>query len=210
MSERLQVYLDTLLHTEDETLDALEKEARKAGLPIIRRDTQYFLRWLLAERRPERILEIGTAVGYSALFMARCLPKAHIDTIENYLPRIIEAKLNFVSYDKNGQISLLEGDAAEILPTLKTGYNFIFMDAAKGQYLHFFPEVCRLLDAGGCLVTDNVLREGDILESKFMIERRNRTIHKRMRAFLKELTSNGGFVTDILPIGDGIAVSVKT
>ena len=209
MDERLNTYLDTLLYSADPVLLTLEKEALLDDIPIIRRDMQYFLRWILAEHQPELILEIGTAVGFSALFMARC-SDAWIDTIENYAPRIAQAKENFEKYDPAGRITLYEGDAEEVLPTLSQKYDFVFMDAAKGQYPFFFKEAKRLLKKGGVLLSDNVLREGDILESRFIIERRNRTIHKRMRAFLKELTSNSDFVTDILPIGDGVAVSVKT
>ncbi len=206
--ERLGVYMDTLLGSRDEGLLALEKEARAGNIPIIRRDTQYFLRWLLAQCAPKRILEIGTAVGFSAILMAR-YSNARIDTIENYAPRITEARANFAKHDEGGQINLLEGDAAEILPTLGGGYDLVFMDAAKGQYSAFWPEVRRLLLPGGVLVCDNVLREGDILESRFVIERRNRTIHKRMRGFLREVASEEGFVTDILPVGDGLCVAVK-
>ncbi len=208
MEQRLGVYLDTLLGIGDDELLSLEREALADGIPIIRRDTQYFLRWLLAERKPERILEIGTAVGFSALFMARH-SGARIDTIENYAPRIAAAKTNFAEYDRQGQITLFEGDAAELLLDFHEGYDLIFMDAAKGQYPMFWQEAKRLLLPGGVLVCDNVLREGDILESRFVIERRNRTIHKRMREFLREVTSAEDFVTDILPVGDGICVAVK-
>ena len=207
-NERLLVYLDTLLFETNEDLLALEEAALSDHIPIIRRDMQYFLRWLLAGHKPRRILEIGTAVGFSALFMA-AHSDALIDTIEVYEPRIACAKNNFYKYDKEKRITLYEGDAAVILPELVPGYDLVFMDAAKGQYPAFYGQAKRLLFEGGVLVVDNVLREGDILESRFMIERRNRTIHKRMRAFLKELTADEDFTADILPIGDGVAVAVK-
>ena len=106
-------------------------------------------------------------------------------------------------------ITLLEGDAAEVLKTLKEPYDFIFMDAAKGQYIHFLPEILRLLAEDGVLVSDNVLQDGDIIESRFAVTRRNRTIHKRMRDYLYELTHHENLVTSVLPIGDGITVSTR-
>jgi predicted O-methyltransferase YrrM len=132
-----------------------------------------------------------------------------IVTIENYEKRIPIAKENFIRADKAEQITLLEGDAAEILPTLSEPFDLIFMDAAKGQYIHFMPEVLRLLKSGGVLVSDNVLQDGDILESHYVVERRQRTIHKRMREYLYELTHNEALVTAILPVGDGITVSTR-
>jgi predicted O-methyltransferase YrrM len=132
-----------------------------------------------------------------------------IVTIENYEKRIPIAKENFIRADKADQITLLEGDAAEILPTLEESFDLIFMDAAKGQYIHFMPQVLRLLNSGGVLVSDNVLQDGDILESHYVVERRQRTIHKRMREYLYELTHNEELVTAILPVGDGITVSTR-
>ena len=106
-------------------------------------------------------------------------------------------------------IELLEGDAAQVLKTLTEPYDFIFMDAAKGQYIHFLKDVMRLLEPGGVLVSDNVLQEGDIIESRFAVTRRNRTIHKRMRDYLYELTHMEELTTSVLPVGDGVTVSVR-
>ena len=130
-----------------------------------------------------------------------------ITTIENYEKRIPIAKENFIRAGKEKQITLLEGDAAQILPTLTETYDFIFMDAAKGQYIHFMPDILRLLGSEGTLVSDNVLQDGDIIESRFAVTRRNRTIHKRMREYLYELTHDERLVTAVLPIGDGVTVS---
>ena len=130
-----------------------------------------------------------------------------ITTIENYEKRIPIAKENFIRAGKEKQITLLEGDAAQILPTLTESYDFIFMDAAKGQYIHFMPDILRLLGSEGTLVSDNVLQDGDIIESRFAVTRRNRTIHKRMREYLYELTHDERLVTAVLPIGDGVTVS---
>lgn len=169
---------------------------------------QQFLKLLLAMKCPMRILEVGTAVGFSSILMAEYDPvPCEITTIENYEKRIPIAKENFIRAGKEKQITLLEGDAAQILPTLTETYDFIFMDAAKGQYIHFMPDILRLLGSEGTLVSDNVLQDGDIIESRFAVTRRNRTIHKRMREYLYELTHDEHLVTAVLPIGDGVTVS---
>ena len=164
----------------------------------------------LAMKKPARILEVGTAVGFSAILMAEYDPvPCQITTIENYEKRIPIARENFKRAGKEAQIALLEGDAAEVLKTLEDPYDFIFMDAAKGQYIHYLPEVMRLLGTDGVLVSDNVLQEGDIIESRFAVERRNRTIHSRMREYLYELKHHDQLQTSIIPLGDGVALSVK-
>ena len=132
-----------------------------------------------------------------------------ITTIENYEKRIPIARENFKRAGKEKQITLLEGDATEVLKTLEEPYDFIFMDAAKGQYIHFLPDIIRLLGEQGVLVSDNVLQDGTIIESRFVVTRRNRTIHKRMRDYLYELTHRDDLVTAVLPIGDGITVSSR-
>lgn len=191
-------------------LDQLEQEALRDKVPIIRSSTQDLLKLLLAVKRPKRILEVGCAVGFSALLMSEYAPKdCHITTIEKYEKRIPVARENFKRAGKEDAVTLLCGDAAEILKDLTESYDFIFMDAAKAQYIHFFPEVFRLLKKDGILVSDNVLQDGEILESRFAVTRRNRTIHSRMREYLYELKHHKGLVTSILPVGDGVTVSVK-
>ena len=171
---------------------------------------QSFLKLLLAMQRPARILEVGAAIGFSSILMAEYAPEGcEITTIENYDKRIPIARENIRRAGKEQQITLLEGDAADILPTLQEPFDLIFMDAAKGQYIHFMPEVLRLLAPNGVLVSDNVLQDGDIIESHYIVERRNRTIYKRMRDYLYELTHNDALVTAILPVGDGITVSTR-
>ena len=135
--------------------------------------------------------------------------QSRITTIENYEKRIPIARENFRRAGKESQITLIEGDAAEVLGTLEGSFDFIFMDAAKGQYINYLPEVFRLLEEGGCLVSDNVMQDGEVIESRFAVERRNRTIHARMREYLYELKHNEQLVTSIIPLGDGVAVSVK-
>ena len=208
VDERLVTYINSLDTGNTEILDQIEKEAIAAYVPIIRKEMQSFLKLLLAMQKPMRILEVGTAVGFSAILMAQYAPAdCKIVTIENYEKRIPVAKENFKRAGKDEQITLLEGDAMQILPTLSGEFDMIFMDAAKGQYINFMPDILRLLKSGGVLVSDNVLQDGDIIESRFAVTRRNRTIHKRMREYLYELTHDERLVTAVLPIGDGVTVS---
>lgn len=191
-------------------LDELEKYSKENNVPVIRKEMQGLLKFLLAMKRPVSILEVGTAVGFSALLMAEYAPEdCHITTIEKYEKRIPLAKENFEKAGKEDKITLLEGDAMQILKELEGSYDFIFMDAAKGQYIHFLPDILRLMPEGGLLVSDNVLQEGDIIESRYAVTRRNRTIHARMREYLYELKHNDALETAILPVGDGVTVSVK-
>lgn len=210
VDERLVTYINSLDRGNTPVLDEIEKEALSDFVPIIRKEMQSFLKLLLAMQKPMRILEVGTAVGFSAVLMAEYAPKGcQIVTIENYEKRIPIAKANFERAGKQEQITLLEGDATEILPQLEGQFDMIFMDAAKGQYINFMPQVLRLLKTGGVLVSDNVLQDGDIIESHYIVERRNRTIYKRMREYLYELTHSDELVTAVMPIGDGITVSTK-
>ena len=210
VDERLVTYINSLDAGNTAMLDQIEREATADYVPIIRKEMQSFLKFLLAMKKPARILEVGTAVGFSAILMAEYDPvPCQITTIENYEKRIPIARENFKRAGKEAQIALLEGDAAEGLKTLEGPYDFIFMDAAKGQYIHYLPEVMRLLGTDGVLVSDNVLQEGDIIESRFAVERRNRTIHSRMREYLYELKHHDQLQTSIIPLGDGVALSVK-
>ena len=205
--ERLETFLNSMDPELPGELFSLEQRALADHVPIIRRGTRSFLRWILAERRPGRILEIGTAVGFSALFMAWYAPEpVRIVTVEQDARRIAEARKNFAAAGRQGQITLLEGDAAEILPELTGPFDMVFMDAAKGQYPSLLPQARRLRADGGILVTDNVLQEGDILESRFAVRRRDRTIHKRMREYLYTLAHDEDLVCTVLPVGDGLAV----
>ena len=210
MEERLRAYINSLDSGTPEFLAKLEEEAQNSYVPVIRTQTQNLLKLLLTMNRPGRILEVGTAVGFSALWMEYFNPAdCKITTIENYAKRIPVARENFMRAGKQNVIELLEGEASQILKILQEPYDFIFMDAAKGQYIHFLPEVLRLLRPGGVLVSDNVLQDGDIIESRFAVTRRNRTIHKRMREYLYQLTHTEELVTSVLPIGDGVTVSVR-
>jgi predicted O-methyltransferase YrrM len=207
---RITEYIRSLDRGHGELLDRIGREARADYVPIIRPETAVFLETLIAALKPLRILEVGTAVGYSALLMAGSMPKeAHITTIEKYEPRIPLARANFKEAGEEERITLLEGDAEEILKTLEGTYDFIFMDAAKGQYIHWLPMIESLMHEGSVLVSDNILQDGDVVESRFAVTRRNRTIHGRMREYLYTLTHSDTLKTSIVPIGDGVTVSVK-
>ncbi|HIX71659.1 MAG: O-methyltransferase [Clostridiales bacterium] len=193
-----------------DSLKAIEAEAVRDRVPVIRRETRELLRILLEMKKPEKILEVGAAIGFSSVFMGEnTSPETKIVTIENYPPRIERAKANIVMAGMEERITLLEGDAADWLKKLEGSYDFIFMDAAKGQYIHFLPDVLRLLPAGGVLVSDNVLQDGDIFESRYGIRRRNHTIHSRMREYLYALTHMDTLDTVILETGDGMTISIK-
>ena len=208
--ERISTFIHSLDTGNTPFLDELEQYAVRENVPIIRPQVQSLLRLLLAVRKPVNILEVGTAIGFSALLMSEYGPEeCRITTIEKYEKRIPLAKENFRRAGKRDQITLLEGDALELLKELTEPYDFIFMDAAKGQYIYFLSDILRLLAPGGLLVSDNVLQDGDILESRYAVTRRNRTIHSRMREYLYELKHNDLLQTDILPVGDGVTVSVR-
>lgn len=210
VDERTVTFINSMELPEDPLLEEIEKEALESFVPIIRTETKSLLKVLLTLAKPARILEVGTAVGYSALIMAAYAPEGcRITTIENYKKRIPIARANFARAGKESGITLIEGDALEVMKGLAGPYDFIFMDAAKGQYVHYLPETMRLLSSGGLLVSDNVLQDGDVINSRFAVERRNRTIHSRMREYLFELKRREDLQTTILPVGDGVAVSVK-
>lgn len=210
VEERMRTFINSLDAGNAEWLNEIERQARADGVPIVRTETGSLLRFLLTVKKPSSILEVGTAVGFSALLMSEYAPAdCHITTIEKYEKRIPAAKENFRKAGREERITLLEGDAAEILAGLEGPYDFIFMDAAKGQYPHFLPDALRLLSEGGLLVSDNVLQEGDVIESRYALPRRDRTIHTRMRDYLYELKHNPVLETVILPVGDGVTISYK-
>lgn len=210
VDERMVSFINSFDRGNTPFLDELERYAKETNVPIIRKEMQSFLKLLLAMNKPVNILEVGTAIGFSTLLMKEYGPEnCHITTIEKYEKRIPLAKENFKKAGREQDITLLEGDATEILKELTGTYDFIFMDAAKGQYINFLPDILRLMPAGGLLVSDNVLQDGDIIESRYAVTRRNRTIHARMRDYLYELKHHEQLETAILPVGDGVTVSVK-
>ena len=264
---RMDVFVEAMTPPGPAHLRSLEKQALDEGVPVIRPQTQNLIRFFLTLNRPGRILEIGTGVGFSALFMQYYAPlDCRITTIEIDPVRAEKARNNFArdnfargngtrdnctrdNYARDafnstsgiiqekrrplghslaesfmdtagphpgahggaGTIELLEGDAADILPRIHedASFDLIFMDAAKGQYIRLLPEVLRLLAEGGLLITDNILQEGDVLSSRFAVTRRNRTIHHRMRAYIRALMEAPELETLLVPSGDGAAVCVK-
>ncbi len=203
-------FINSYAAPNSEGLNELEQFSIETNVPIIRKEMQTLIKFLLDLTHPSNVLEVGTAIGFSSILMAENLPpESHITTIEKYEKRIPQARENFKKFGVEDRITFLAGDAADILKTLEGPFDFIFMDAAKGQYINFMPDILRLLSKGGVLLSDNVMQDGDILESKFAVERRNRTIYKRMRDYLYELTHNDELTTVILPVGDGVTVSTR-
>ena len=198
VEQRIRDYLHSLEPDQGDLLEEISRKAIRDEVPIIKKETGALLKTMVATKRPRAILEVGTAVGYSALLMAGVMPaECTITTIEKYEPRIPVAKANFKRAGEEARITLLEGD------------DFIFMDAAKGQYIHWLPMILRLLSDGGILFSDNVLQDGDVVQSRYAVERRDRTIHARMREYLYTLKHMEELETSIIPIGDGAAISVK-
>ena len=211
VDERIVTYMHSLEKPNNNVLEEIEQQAHIDGVPIIRKEMESFLRVMLTITKPKRILELGTAVGYSAILMSEAIEKdASIITIENYEKRIVQARDNFKKADKEDVITMLEGDAMEIMPGLEgDSFDFVFMDAAKAQYIQFLPELLRLMPIGGILVADDVLQGGNIAKSRFSLPRRQRTIHKRMRNFLWDISHLDCLESSIIPIGDGIVMCTK-
>lgn len=210
VNERIRSYIHSLESNNSPILEEMAEYAGKMDVPIIRKEVESFIRVLLGMKKPKRILELGTAIGYSAILMSECIEQdGTIVTIENYDKRIPVARENIKKAEKENVITLIEGDALEILPRLNDTFDFVFMDAAKAQYINFLPQVMRLLNDEGILLADNVLQEGDIIESRYAVTRRDRTIHSRMREFLYQIKHTESLTTTIIPIGDGMSLSIK-
>lgn len=211
VNDRIVSYIHSLESSNSEILQKIEQCAIEENVPIIRKEMESFLRVMLTIKQPLNVLELGCAIGYSAILMSEYLPEGgHITTIENYDKRIVQAKENIKMANAEDKITLLEGDAMERMAELTSeSYDFVFMDAAKAQYINFLPEVLRLMKPGAILIADNVLQDGDIIESRYGIVRRNRTIHSRMREYMYEVKHMEGLETTIVPIGDGITMSIK-
>jgi len=200
-------FIDRFYSLHDGELGQLEQIARQEGLPVAKKDTIALLEILCMLKKPQRILEVGTCVGYSALVMRNICPSVHIDTIDRYKYMIDRAKENFAKFNADN-ISLLEGQAADILPTLKEKYDFVYLDAAKGQYPNFLPTLIDLLEDGGLFIADNILC-GGIVAGAPLDSRRDKTIVNRMNTFIEMIKKDGRLQKALLPCGDGIMLFIK-
>jgi len=206
-----QEYLDSLIPKRSEFLENLRYKSslEESYAPIVQKSTEQLIVTLLKMIKPKRVLEIGTAVGYSAILMADNLPHdSSIITIERYKKHADIAVDNVFSSGYEKKIKVIEGEAAEVLHWLDGGFDFIFLDAAKGQYIEFLPDILRLLNSGGVLLSDNILYHG-MIEDEEKVERRKITIVKRLHMYLEEIMRSPLLTTSIIPIGDGVALSVK-
>lgn len=213
-SERISDFIKHYTSVTDDFLAELRKDAEEDGVPIIRAETESFLRSIILLIKPRRILELGTATGYSAIFMERTAEGQEpgielIDTIEDWEPRAAEASRNIAKTDHPEKIHLIKGDAAKIMKSLVGPYDLIFIDAAKGQYPDYLTEAMRLTKKGSVILADNIFQGGEILESKYIVERRDRTIHKRLREYLDRIFADERLATSIVPVGDGMAFSIR-
>ena len=206
--ERIRSLIMSYGKDEPGDLGEIYRDAVAREIPVIRPDMKELLRLLLLMKKPKRILEIGTAVGFSALFMASCLPEARITTLELDEARADEAEENIRRLGAENRVQVLRGDAAKLLTELQGLYDFVLIDAAKAQYGEYFSLALPLVSEEALIVSDNVLQDGSILESHFLVEKRDRTIHDRMREYLERLTNTPSLMTDILPVGDGVAVTI--
>ena len=211
VNERIVSYIHSLEKSNGPLLDEMEAYAKENRVPIIRKEVESFLRVLLEMQHPTHILELGTAIGYSAILMGGCIDEnSRITTIENYEKRIPIARENIKNAGMEDKITVVQGDALEEMKKMPAArVDFIFMDSPKAQYVHYLKEAVRLMKKGAVLVADNVFQEGDLIESRYIVTRRDRTIHSRMREYLKMIKEEEQLVTTIVPMGDGLTVSVK-
>lgn len=206
----LAEYINNIQTNCDGDLGELQKWAYEQGLPIIPKDVVKLLGFVLGLKKPKAILEIGMAVGFSASYMSQYLSEdGYIKTIDRYPLMIERARANFKKFGLEDKITILEGNANDILPTMDEKFDFVFMDAAKGQYITILPEVLRLTKVGGIIMADDILQEGRVAQDYFEIPKRQRTIHKRLNEFLQEITHNEKLRTSILTVGDGVALIEK-
>lgn len=210
INEDILHYLRTEQKQLTGSLGELEELAHENGVPVIPHETVVFLQFLLKQKQPKNVLEIGTAIGFSASLMAETLDKdAKITTIDRFPVMIEKAKKNFEKLGLTDQVTLLEGDAADLLSSLEGPYDFIFMDSAKSKYITFLPECLRLLSDDGVLMVDDVFQAGTVLQPIEEIPRKNRSIHRHLNEFLEEITKSSELTSTLLPLGDGVALISK-
>ena len=191
------------------SLKELEDFARKENIPIIPHETVAYFRFLMETMQPKNILEIGTAIGFSALLMAEHVPNAKITTIDRNPEMIGFAKDNFAKFDSRKQITLLEGDAVDVLSTLTESYDFVFMDSAKSKYIVFLPEILKHLDVGGVVVLDDIFQGGDVAKDIMEVRRGQRTIYRGLQRLFDATLDNPELTATLVPLGDGILMLRK-
>ena len=209
--ERISSFIKSFIKDDEGKLGQIYLEAVKNQVPVMRPETRELLKTQLIMKKPMQLLEIGTAVGYSSIYMSNYLAEGgKITTVELDEERVKIAKSNIIDMDKQDVIEVIQGDAYEVLKTLPDNYyDFAFVDAAKGQYINYYPDVMRVVKMGGVIISDNVLQDGDVLESHFTVDKRNRTIHDRMREYLYTITHDDRLDTALVSVGDGVAISIK-
>ena len=191
------------------SLKELENFARKENIPIIPHETVAYFRFLMETIQPKNILEIGTAIGFSALLMAEHSPKSKITTVDRNPEMIGFAKENFAKFDQRKQITLLEGDAVDVLSTLTETYDFVFMDSAKSKYIVFLPEILKHLEVGGVVVLDDIFQGGDIARDIMEVRRGQRTIYRGLQRLFDATLDNPDLTASLVPLGDGILMLRK-
>ena len=191
------------------SLKERENFARKENIPIIPHETVAYFRFLMETIQPKNILEIGTAIGFSALLMAEHSPKSKITTIDRNPEMIGFAKDNFAKFDQRKQITLLEGDAVDVLSTLTETYDFVFMDSAKSKYIIFLPEILKHLEVGGVVVLDDIFQGGDIARDIMEVRRGQRTIYRGLQRLFDATLDNPDLTATLVPLGDGILMLRK-
>lgn len=207
--DNIEEYIRSLIPSKDDFLIELEKYAELNHVPIIHPEVAQLIKVLIKISKPKKILEIGTAIGYSALVMASAMGKdGKVITIEKRDDMINIANKNISDSGYFSKIQIIKGEAEEVLPSINDEFDFIFIDAAKGQYMEFFPHCIRNLVDGGIIVSDNVLYKGMVASDELVV-RRKKTIVKRMRSYLNYITSNDSIESTVIPIGDGVAITYK-
>jgi predicted O-methyltransferase YrrM len=206
--EYIEDYIRSILPKNNEGLQEMENYAKENHVPIIEPEVAQLLKVLLKTNKPKNILELGTAIGYSALIMAEATEDSQITSIERRADMILRAKENINKTPYKDRIKILEGEAEDVLLKLDEKYDFIFLDAAKGQYMDFFIKCTKVLEPGGIIVSDNVLFKGMVASDKLVI-RRKKTIVKRLREFLKYINNIKGYTSCVIPIGDGVAITYR-
>lgn len=205
----MESYIRDLIPEKQGVLKELKDFAESNSVPIVQKETANLLEFFMSLKKPKRVLELGTAIGYSAILMAEASNrKAIIDTVERDLNMILMARENVKKHDYDKNINIIEGDCLEVLEKLQGQYDIIFMDAGKGHYNHFLPHCLRLLKSDGIIIADNVLFRG-MVASKDLVKRRKITIVKRMRSYLELVSKDETLITSVLPMGDGIALTKR-